>query len=192
MTSRSDRHWHAAALTGLATIGDAAAREQLLKILSNDRDPLSAYAAEAAGLASDAELLVPLAKLVHSRNRQIARASLIALRRYLRDVKSSPQGLAALDVDAADLDDGEPLPPAADIPVETRAAIFESIASLVADAYVDADLRQQALDVARMLRGERYAQLLSDLADQAELEGTPLLAEVQADRRRLNGAVNLP
>ena len=68
---------------------------------------------------------------------------------------------------------------------EKRAAIFEAVASLVIDPYIDANVRHEAFAVAIMLRGERYAKLLSDLADQAELEGTPLLAEVQAERRRL-------
>jgi hypothetical protein len=61
-----------------------------------------------------------------------------------------------------------------------------SVAALVVDIYVEADVRREALAVARLLGGERYFQLLSDLADQAELEGTPLLAQEQAERCRLN------
>lgn len=202
VAARPDRRWHAAALAGLATIGDAAARRQLLDILADDRHALAADAAEAAGLAADGELLLPLATLVRSRNRQIALASLLALRRFLSGVRSSPRGLAAVDLNAADLnaadwgaadlDDGELLPPAADVPAETRAAIAEAVASLVVDAYVEADVRQEAFAVARLLRGDRYAELLSELADQAELEGTPLLAEVEAERRRLHGPVKQP
>lgn len=76
--------------------------------------------------------------------------------------------------------------------IVTRAAVAEAVASLVADAYVEPDLRHAALAVPRLLRGERYAELLSDLADQAELEGTPLLAEVQAERRWSQGSVKQP
>ena len=55
------------------------------------------------------------------------------------------------------------------------------------DAYVDADVRQEAFAVARLLRGERYAKLLADVADQAELEGTPLLAAAESEMRRQRG-----
>jgi hypothetical protein len=187
VAARPDRRWHAAALAGLAAIGDAAARRQLLDILGDGRHALAADAAEAVGLAADGELLLPLATLVRSRNRQIALSSLLAVRRFLSGVRSSPRGLAA-----AHLDDDELLPPAADDPAETRAAIAEAVASLAVDAYVDADVRHEALAVARLLRGERYAELLSELADQAELEGTPLLATVQAERRRSLGGVTQP
>ena len=71
------------------------------------------------------------------------------------------------------------------IPAETREAIAKSVESLVLDTYVDFGLRQPALVVATLLRGERYEVLLTKLADQAELEGTPLLARVVAERRRL-------
>jgi len=197
VATRPDRRWHAAALTGLAAIGDAAARKQLLDILADDRHALAADAAQAAGLAADGELLLPLATLVQSRNKQIALASLVALRRFLSGVRWSPRGLAAADLaagkpDDANLEDGELLPPAADVPAETRASIADAVASLVVDAYVEAEVRREALAVARLLGGEGYAKLLSDLADQAELEGTPLLAEVQAERLRLHGLVKQP
>jgi hypothetical protein len=185
LAARPDRRWQAAALTGLAAIGDAAARKQLLEILADDRNPLAADAAEAAGLTDDAKFLVPLAKLARSRNRQIALASLVALRRFLCGVRSAPQGLAAVDLAAAaESDDSKMRQPAADTPVQTRAEIVEAIAPLVVDTYVDAQVRQEALAVAGLLRGEGYDKLLSDLADQAELEGTPLLTEVQAELRR--------
>ena len=195
LAARPDRRWHAAALTGLAAIGDAAARRQLRGILNDDRNPLTADAAEATGLAADSELLLPLATLVRSRNSQIALASLVALRRFLSGVRSSPRGLSAVNLAAADLDaaapvDGELPRPAAEIPAETRAALAEAVAALAVDAYVAPDVRHEALAVARLLRGERYAQLLSDLADQAELEGTPLLAEVEAERRRSQDFAN--
>src|SRR5207244_1415019 len=48
VAARPDRRWHAAALAGLAATGDAASRRQLLEILSDDRHPLAAGAAEAA------------------------------------------------------------------------------------------------------------------------------------------------
>lgn len=89
LASRPDRRWQAAALGGLAATGDAAARRQLLQILSDDRHPLAA------------------------------------------------------------------------------------------------DVRREAFLVSKLLGGERYRKLLTELADQAELEGSPLLAEVQAERRRL-------
>ena len=92
--------------------------------------------------------------------------------------------LGAAELDAAGLDDEELLAPSADLPAKTRATIAESIAVLVVDTYVEADVRQAALAVARLLRGERYAKLLSDLADQAELEGTPLLAAAEAELRQ--------
>jgi len=180
LAARPDRRWNAAALTGLAAIGDAAARKQLLEILTDDRYPLAADAAEAAGLTDDPKFLLPLAKLARSRNRQIALTSLVALRRFLCDVRSAPQGLAAVDLAAtAESDDGEMPQPAAEIPAQTRAEIVEAIGPVVVDAYVDAQVRQEALAVAGLLRGEKFDKLLSDLADQAELEGTPLLTEVQ-------------
>jgi hypothetical protein len=181
-------------LAGLAAVGDQAARKQLLEILASDRHALAAGAAEAAGMSADGALLLPLASLVQSRNKQVAMQSLVALRRFLSGVRSSPRGLAAVDLrdadpeDAdtgdADDDDTEATAPAEGLAAETRAAIAEAVAALVGDAYVDADMRQQGLAVARLLGGDRYAELLSALADQAELEGTQLLAAVQAEQRR--------
>ena len=182
IAARPDRRWHAAALSGLAATGDAAARKQLLAILADDRHPLAADAAEAAGLAGDAELLRPLAALAQSRNRRIALASLVAVRRFVTDVRSSPNGLAVVDRDMNDA-----RVPGGSVPVKTRAAIAAAAASLVVDAYVDADVRREALAVAGLLRGDGYAKLLADVADQAELEGTPLLAAAESDLRRLRG-----
>jgi hypothetical protein len=185
VAARPDRRWHAAALAGLAATGYGPARRQLREILADDRHPLAADAAEAAGLAGDADLLGPLATLAQSRNRQIALASLVALRWYFTDVRTSPRGLAAVD-----RDDADPRPPGPDAPAKTRAAIASAAAALVTDAYVDADVRQQAFAVAGLVRGENYPKLLADVADQAELEGTPLLAAVQAEMRRQRGLDN--
>ncbi len=193
LAARPDRRWHGAVLSGLVAIGNAAAQRELLEILSDDRHPLAADAAEAAGLAADSELLAPLPKLVQSRNKQIARASLLALRRFLSGVRSSPRGLAAVDIFSGDDTeaDGAELPrAAAEVPAKTRAAIIEAVASLVGDAYVESDVRQDAFAVARLLRGERFAQLLEDVADQAELEGSQLLASVQTELRRQRGVDN--
>jgi hypothetical protein len=123
-----------------------------------------------------------LAKLVQSRNKQIALASLVALRRFYTGVRTSPQGLAAVDQD-----DGDLRPPGVDVPAKTRDALVSAVASLVVDAYVEIGVRYEALAVAKLLRGERYAKLLADVADQAELEGTQLLAEAEAEMRRQRG-----
>jgi HEAT repeat protein len=179
VAARPDRRWHAAALAGLVATGDTAARRQLLDILADDRNPLAADAAAAAGLGADPELLRPLATLVQSRNKHIALAALVALRRYFSGVRSSPRGLAARD-----RDDGDGRPPDVEVPAKTRAALVAAVASLVGDAYVEADVRQEAFAVARLLRGEAYAKLLADVADQAELEGTPLLAAAEAGLRQ--------
>ena len=48
-------------------------------------------------------------------------------------------------------------------------------------------MRQEAFAVARLLRGEGYAKLLADVADQAELEGTPLLVAAEAELREQRG-----
>ena len=199
LAARPDRRWHAAVLTGLVAIGDADARKQLLDILTDDRHPLAADAAEAAGLGADSELLLPLATLVRSRNKQIAMASLVALRRYLSGVRSSPRGLAAVNLTAADrkktdFDDGELVAPAADMPAKTRAALADAVASLVLDAYVEADVRREAFEVVRLLSlstnadDSQFAELLAELADQAELEGTPLLLKVKAERAKFRPA----
>ncbi len=194
VSSMPDRRWYAATLTGLAATGNADARKQLQQILASDRSPLAADAADAVGLVGDGELLAPLARLVQSRNKQIAWSSLRALRRHLSGVRTSPRGLAAVELAAANADesaDAEPPQPAGDIPEPARAAIADAVASLVVDAYVDADLRQEALAVAQLLGGDRYTELLSELADQAELEGTPLLAAVQSQRRHSQALVRV-
>jgi hypothetical protein len=139
-------------------------------------------AAEAVGLAGDADLLAPLATLVQSRNKRLAFASLLALRRFYTGVRTSPRGLAAIDQD-----DNEGRQAVIDVPAKTRDAIFSAVAALVVDAYVDADVRLEAFAVAKLLRGERYAKLLADVADQAELEGSPLLAAVESELRRQHG-----
>lgn len=182
VAARPDRRWHAAALAGLAATGDAPARQQLLTILADDRNPLAADAAEAVGLVGDPELLVPLAKLVQSRNKQIALASLVALRRFYTGVRTAPRGLAA-----AILENPEPRPPAVDVPAKTRATLVAAVAAVVLDAYVEPDIRQEAFAVLRLWRGDQYATLLADLTDQAELEGTPLFAAAIKEQRRLRG-----
>jgi HEAT repeat protein len=184
LAARPDRRWHAAALSGLAATGDASARRQLRDILADDRNPLAADAAEAAGLAADTDLLRPLATLAQSRNRQISLAALVALRRFFTDARTSPRGLAALNPDRGDRDNSDPRPPVVDAPAQARAAVVAAVAALAVDAYVDADVRQEAFAVARLLRGERYSKLLADVADQAELEGTPLLAAAEAELRQ--------
>jgi hypothetical protein len=74
------------------------------------------------------------------------------------------------------------------MPPTTREPIFAAVASLLLDAYVEADVRAEAFAVARQLRGERYVKLLADVADQAELEGTPLMAATELELRRQRGA----
>jgi len=198
LEARPDRRWRAAALAGLAAIGHADAIQQLADILADDRHPLAAEAAEAAGLAASSELLPQLAKLVQSRNQQIAMAALVALRRQLTGARLSPLGLAAVDPDVAnrpptqwgfvrqlgDGDDVDAPPPPVDIPAKTRAAIFDGVTSLALDPYVDANLRQEAFTVASLIRGDGYDQFLSDLADRADLEGSELLTAVRRERRR--------
>jgi hypothetical protein len=182
IAAQPDRHWRAAALTGLAAIGDPAGRKQLLDILGDDRHALTAEAAKAAGLSGDVELLLPLAKLVQSRNKPIALAALVSVRRFLSGVRLAPRGLAAVSVPNEDA-----LRPDGDVPAETRSALFESAASILLDLHVEADVRQEAFAAARLLGGDRYDTVLSQLADQAELEGAPTLVEVQAERRRRQG-----
>ncbi|QDU89730.1 hypothetical protein Pla175_31250 [Pirellulimonas nuda] len=178
LATRPDRRWRAAALTGLAAVGDADARGELRKILADDRDPLVASAAEAVGLSADSTLLPPLAMLARSRNKEIAEAALVALRRFFSGVRQSPLGLAAIDADGRPSSE-----PAADVAPETRELLASAVADVASDAYVDLGLRVQALAAARLIGGEGYAELLTELADQSELEGTTLLAKVQADRR---------
>src|SRR5262249_52551406 len=99
--------------------------------------------------------------------------------------RSSPQGLAAVNQD-----DAERRRPAIDAPVKTRAALVSAVATGVADSHVEAGVRQEALAVARLLRRGRYDKLPAEVADQAELEGTPLLAAVEAEIRRQRGLEN--
>ena len=109
-------------------------------------------------------LLAPLATLVQSRNNQIAMASLVALRRFLSGVRSSPRGLAAVNRDASDRDDADQDDECFRRLRKYRrprcAALAESLASLVVDAYVEADLRGEALAVARLLGGERHCRVV--------------------------------
>jgi hypothetical protein len=179
LASRPDRRWHAAALSGLAATGDVEARRQLLTILNDDRHPLALQATEAAGLAGDPELVRPLAPLIQSRNRNLARAALLAVRRFFSDVRTSPRGLEAVDLDRDAL-----RPDAVHVAAETRTAIATSAAALLTDAYVDLDLRLEAVKVARLLDGEFNDDLFLAVADQSELEGTPLLPAVLAELQR--------
>ena len=178
LETQPPRQWRAGALTALAAIGDKNSKQKLLEILADDRHPLAAEAAQAAGLCADPALLPPLAELVQSRNKKIAEAALLAIRRFFSGVRTSPRGLAAVAFD----DDRRASP--IDVPEKTRAALFKAVSSLVSDPYVNSDLRKQAFAVARILRGETYEKFLAKLADQAELEGTDLLKSVQTERRR--------
>jgi HEAT repeat protein len=206
LQARPDRRWRAAALAGLAAVGHADAVKQLADILADERHPLAADAAEAAGLAASMDLLPQLANLVQSRNKAIALAALVALRRQLSGVRVAPLGLAAVDpaavnrppvrwgfvpqFDDEDAVDAPPVP--ADISAKARNAIFDAVTALALDPYVDANLRQEAFAVARLVRGDDYDQFLADLADQAELEGSPLLAAVQRERRRTQSSGGTP
>lgn len=183
VAARPDRRWLAAALAGLTAIGDASGRKQVVEILSDDRHPLAADAAEAAGLAESNELLLPLTRLAKSRNSRLALTSLVALRRSMLGVRGAPRGLAAADA-AENTSDASASQPAADFPAETRIAMSEAVASLMVDAYVAADVRNEAFAVAKLLGGPRYVEVLSTVADQAELEGTQLLYDVEAELRR--------
>ena len=178
VSARPDRRWHAAALIGLAAAGDVVTKRQLTAILADDRHPLALGAAEAAGLSGDPELLAPLAKFVQSRNRQIAATALAAVRRYFADVRSSPRGLAAVD-------DGQAS--AVRLPAEMRSDLFRASAAMVLDPYVDIDLRREALTVARLTGDRGYSKLVSEVRDQADLEGTPLLADAEPAQRRERG-----
>lgn len=182
--ARPDRRWLGAALTGLVAIGDNTGRAQVLAILNDDRSPLAADAAEAVGVSSDVKLLPPLAKLVQSRNRQIARASLLAVRRFLGDVRMSPAGLAATDPASAKAGDTTAKKQPIDIPLDTRDSLATAIASLAADTYIEPDVRLEAFAALRLLGGKQFSELLSNLADQAELENSPLLQAVIAQQRR--------
>ncbi|MEX0936936.1 MAG: HEAT repeat domain-containing protein, partial [Pirellulales bacterium] len=185
LTAQPDSRWRAAALTGLAALGDDDAVHQLREILAEDRHPLAAEAAEAAGLTTESELLIPLADLVDSRNQKIATAALVALHRFFSKVRTAPEGLSAIKLNRPDQADGELPIPAAEVPPETRAAIFDAVAALAADAYVDQTTRQLALTVARLVGRDRYSGLLANLADQAELEGSKILEFVRSERRNL-------
>jgi hypothetical protein len=181
-----DRAWRIAALTGLAAVGDAEGTRLLGEILADERHPQAAEAAEAAGLAADAELLRPLARLVQSRNRNVAFAALYAIRRQLLGVRTSPRALAAADVSLSDVTDAM-VAAGPELSAEIRAALAEAVAAITGDPYVDGELRSAGLLVARLLGGEQYAGLLAELADQAGLETTnsSLLGEVQEEQRRL-------
>jgi hypothetical protein len=205
LEARPDRSWRVAALTGLAAVGDLGARAQVFEILGDDRHPLAASAAQAVGVAAHPiDLLAPTANLVGSRNRETSLAALLALRRALTGVRDAPTGLAAAEwYDAPDRDAEFETPTkiAAALPLPTRDEIRRAVENLAGDVYVDADWREQALAVARLLDGPSaneataaaeqllsglgYAGLLAKLADQAELEGTRLLSKVQAERVRL-------
>ncbi|HEY4310729.1 MAG TPA: HEAT repeat domain-containing protein [Pirellulales bacterium] len=186
VAARPDRHWYAVTLGALAAIGNAEAKAQLLAILNDDRHPLLADAVEAAGLVDADEYLLPLAKLAQSRNKHIALASLVAIHRNLSDVRSSPSGIAAAQTGHFFAEDemldepraaGRLIPPVIEAP-----AIFDAVAALAIDTYVEPDVRRLAIAVARLLHTNRYGELLERLADQAELEGTPLLKIIQAAR----------
>ena len=182
LAARPDRRLQAAALAGLAATGDATARRRIREILTDDRNPLAADAAEAAGLAGDPDLLLPLAALVQSRNKQIAMSSLVAVRRFLMGVRHSTRGPAGVDIEAPDA-----IPQKIELPEKTRDAIATAVATVAGDVYIDLDVRRQAFAVAKLLHGERLAKLAADLADQTELEGTSLSAEAQAEMRNQRG-----
>jgi HEAT repeat protein len=198
LKSPPDRRWHAAALVGLAAMSGSDALKQVNEILTDERNPLVADAAEAAGLTGDPRMLAPLAKLVRSRSKQVAMSSLLALRRRFSNVWDSPRGLAAANMQNVTPDDDEVVPLASEtksvdeLSDATRDAVADAVTSVAVDTYVDGEVRQMAFAVARQLRAESYGKLLSDLADQAELEGTPLLLEVRAERRRSQAVARQP
>jgi hypothetical protein len=93
-----------------------------------------------------------------------------------------------LNLDAPEDDEDESRRPADDLPADARTAIAEAVEALALDAYVPDDVRIEALAVAQALGDEGYAELLAELADQAELEGSALLTWAQDELRRLHEA----
>lgn len=181
LEAQPSNRWRAAALTGLVAVNDAAAKEELLTILADDRHPLIVEATLAVGLSDDPSLLEPLAPLIKSRNRQIALTAILSVRRYLCDVRNSPHGLGAIESPSRELLAAR----VASLDETVHHEVSRALDSLVMDSYVDADLRLQALAVAGMMKGSGYAIVVHALTDQADLEDSQLLLQATTARRKL-------
>src|SRR5262249_909441 len=152
--------WQIAALTGLAATGDDTAKKQLLTVLADPRSPRTADAATAVGVVFDPELLQPLVGRVQSRNRQIALNAPTAGPRSVTGARTASRGLAAVDAEEFDA-----RVPGGSIPKDTRTALAAAVAALALDAYVETDVRTEALGVARVLREDGFPKLLAELTD---------------------------
>lgn len=158
-----DHAWNGAALVGLAAVGDDGVKPRLVEILENPRDPLVPQTATAAGYLKDPDALPRLSVLIGSRNIDVARSAIEAIARLAAD---GPGNIAG--------------GPDAERFHESGTALL----ALLDDPFADTHLRIRALEVLRDVGDPRLGAALRRLADQAELEGNPLLPPVEAELRR--------
>jgi HEAT repeat protein len=145
----NDLSWNAAAIRALARLGQADIAPRLLEIARTSGDPLAASALIGLGDLGTAEALPIVREALNSRRDEIVIAAARAATRLL--------ARPALKDDA----------------------IRDRIAALLADADASATVRQAALEALVALNDPRLAPTLALLDRDTNLEGTPLLKEVE-------------
>jgi HEAT repeat protein len=145
----NDLAWNAAAIRALARLGQADIAPRLLEIARAPGDPLAPSALIGLGDLGSGEALPVARKALGSRNDELVIAAARSAARLL-----SRRGLS---------DDG----------------VRDRLAALLTDVDASPPVRQAALESLTALDDPRLPPALAAVARDANLEGTPLLAEVE-------------
>jgi hypothetical protein len=147
----NDLGWNAAAIRALARLGQADIATKLLELARQPGDPLAPSALIGLGDLGVAEALPIVRQALSSRSDELV----IAATRAASKLLARPE-------------------------LKDEAA-RDRLAALLADADASAAVRQAALDCLVMLADPRLPAALAAVARDANLEGTPLLAEVERE-----------
>ncbi len=147
----NDLAWNAAAIRALARLGQADIAPKLLEIARTPGDPLASSALLGLGDLGTPEALPIVREALKSRSDELVMAA----------SRASTKLLAR---------------PGLDDP-----AIRDRLAGLLVDADAGVNVRQAALEALAGLKDPRLAEALAKVARDANLEGSPLLARVEAE-----------
>ena len=154
----NDLAWNAAVIRALARLGQADIAPKLLELARVPGDPLAPSALVALGYLGSPDALPIVQEAIGSRSEALVIAATEAAARLL----ARPE----LKSD----------------PVRDR------LAALLADADASPGVRTAALEALRSLDDPRLVKTLSSVARDANLEGTPLLLEIERELARRSKA----
>jgi HEAT repeat protein len=154
----NDLAWNAAAIRALARLGQAGLTPRLLELARVPGDPLAPSALVGLGYLGSPEALPIVQEAIGSRSEALVVAATAAAARLLARPELKSE------------------------PIRDR------LAALLADADAPASVRTAALEALIALKDPRLVPTLSAVARDANLEGTPLLTQVEHELARRSKA----